>query len=196
MVTAETARRAHLGSFEHRQLARAAEPVAEQSDLGVEEREEDHRRHRDGRGDGGGEDGPEEADARQLLMGQHGEQQAEDQADRHRVEDEQGGHPQAVQEVVGAEDLLDLRETDVVPRLSRERGREEEGQVDLAEQRVEDEDAEDHERRQQQAEREQHLHRLATTARSRRRGAGRPPGETSAGGVGPRCSSGAVTLIS
>ncbi len=60
---------------------------------------------------------PEEADAGELLMGQHGKQQPEDETGGHRIEDEEQRHPQAVQEVVRRQDLLNLREADVALRL-------------------------------------------------------------------------------
>ena len=129
----------------------------QQSDHRVEQRPEDDcgngNRGRDRRR----EDRPVDADAAQLLVREHREQQAEDDARRHRQQREADRGLQAVDEVLGAEDVPILVEADVVLRQPGERRRLVEAQVEVAEERIEDEDAEDEQRRQDQQVREPDL---------------------------------------
>ncbi|HMS14098.1 MAG TPA: hypothetical protein PKD80_13430 [Microthrixaceae bacterium] len=114
------------GGGGNRQQCRArlldAEPtdVAPQPGLGLEEREEHHRCDCDRTGDRGGEDGLEDADSPQLSIGSDGEEDAEDDAQRHREDRELGGDGERSKEGRRRERVDDVRSADPLVRTADE----------------------------------------------------------------------------
>ena len=97
-------------------------------------------------------------------MREHGEPEAEAEADRHGDDREEDRRPEAVEEVLRAEDIADLVEPDVDVGQPGERRRAIEREVEVLEERIEDEDREGDERRREQQVGKPGLPQLAPTA--------------------------------
>ena len=127
--------------------------VGERTDRRLQQEQPHQARDRDRRGDRRGEDRPEHADAAQVLVGEHGQADAEDQPERHRDQREAERDPERVLELGAAEQVEVLTEAlrhavvaEVVAALLAEPHRPTE--------RVEHEHAEDDRRRRQHRHRE------------------------------------------
>ncbi len=172
IVTSATIGNAQRRILQQALAALPVEVVVDQADLRVQQRQEDDGRDCDRRCDGRGEDRAVQADAAQALVRERGEQDAEHDAGRDREEHEAHGHPETVAELRVTEDVLDLVEPDVLARRVPERDRlPVEGELEVLDERVVDEDAEDDERRR---EHDRGDTRLACTSPAAR-AAHRPP---------------------
>ena len=96
-----------------------------------------------------GEDRAEDADARKMLVREHGEEDAQHERRRHREDHEADRDPQAVAELRRRQDVAVLVEPDPVP-VAAERILDEEAEPRGAQERVDDEHTEQEERREQQ----------------------------------------------
>ena len=81
----------------------AAEHVGEHADLGLQQHEPHQAGHRHAGGDGAGEDGAEDADAAQVLVGQHGQADAEHEARGHGERHQLQRHAERVLELAALE---------------------------------------------------------------------------------------------
>ena len=127
MLTIASAGSAQVGSCRRPGVLQHLEgqDVGEDADLRLQQDQPDQRGHGDRRGDGRREHRAEEAHAAQVLVGQHGEAEADDQAGRHGDEREQEGDAERVAELVGLEHVPVLLHADVrlLPRRTRRPGR-------------------------------------------------------------------------
>ena len=124
--------------------------LGEYADRGVEQHQPQERRDSDRRGDGGGEDGAERSEGLQRFVGQDGERGAEHQTGRNHDEDELHGDPHGVVQLARLQHIGVLTETDV-DLVTTERVLLVQAEPGRARERVEDEQAEQHEGGEEEA---------------------------------------------
>ena len=138
--------RSRPGRLDHRHEVGQPVEVRQHADVGLQQEQPHQAGHGHRRGDRRREDEPEDRQAAQVLVGEHGQGDAERQPDRHGQQGELDGDPEGVDELVaaGGVDVLVPAVGDAVVALGVAA---QVAEPDRLHERVDDEHAEDHRRR-------------------------------------------------